>query len=292
MRRIRATAIFLAAGVAWADDGVRRALDRLAEEASAFQSIASDVIGRETLRQRAVKPAKRRFRPSFSNAPAPAPEWQEREIESEYGFAMLGGGLREFRRPLAVDGRAVAARAGTVEQLGSIIQRGDEKTRRRLLEDFERLGLIGTATDFGQILLMFDARGQQRFEFRASGTRLTGAEPVLVISYRQTSGGGGVTMWSDSQPGATEPARGEIWARASDGLPLRITIATVFAGQKGGIRQEAEIDYAASPLGALLPAAVVHRELRAGGMTAENRFTYSAFRKFSASSNVGFSQSQ
>ena len=288
MWRARLITILIASIAVRADDGVRRALDRLAEEAAAFQSIANDVIAREILRQRALKPVKKRFRPSFSDAPASSPEWQEREIESEYGFATMGGGLREFRRPLAVDGRPVVAGAGTVEQLGSIIQGNDERARKRLLENFERLGLIGTATDFGQLLLMFDARGQQRFEFRASGTRLASAEPVLVISYRQLSGAGGITLWTDSDSGATAPAQGEIWTRASDGLPLRISIATVFRAKNGGIRQEAEVDYAATPLGVVLPVAVVHREYRAGGLTAENRFTYSRFRKFSTSSSIRF----
>jgi hypothetical protein len=37
-----------------------------------------------------------------------------------------------------------------------------------------------------------------------------------------------------------------------------------------------------------MPVSVTHREFRAEGITAENLFTYSAFRRFGASSGVKF----
>jgi len=54
------------------------------------------------------------------------------------------------------------------------------------------------------------------------------------------------------------------------------------------IREEANVNYTLSPYGALLPAQTEHRELRAGNVTAENKFTYANFHKFGASSDIKF----
>jgi hypothetical protein len=54
------------------------------------------------------------------------------------------------------------------------------------------------------------------------------------------------------------------------------------------LRQEAEIRYAMSAYGALLPVITEHREIRGEQVVAENRFTYAGFRKFGASSEIRF----
>jgi len=293
--KITAAAILLMPLVA--EDGVRQALDRVAEEASAFQSTAPDMLAVETLRQRAIKPVKKRFRPALGEAEVRGPEWQTREIVSEYGYARMGGSygfLREFRRPTAVDGVDLPESRRSLDQLATIIRGRDERARRELLEDFEKLGLIGTAIDFGQLLLMFDRRNQENFEFRRAAPRMSGANRIRVIAYRQVNmtAATGITIWRDGKAQTGELVSGEIWCREGDGLPLRITIATVLGQGVKALRQEAEVDYAMSGFGVLVPAAVVHREYRSGGLAAENRFTYSTFRKFGSSSMISFEPSQ
>jgi lysyl-tRNA synthetase class I len=77
--------LFLGTGLVWADERTQRLAIRLAEEASAFQRIAPQVLGVETLEQRAQKPPGG-FRIRIGKAATgPAePEWQQRKIVSEY----------------------------------------------------------------------------------------------------------------------------------------------------------------------------------------------------------------
>ena len=42
------------------------------------------------------------------------------------------------------------------------------------------------------------------------------------------------------------------------------------------------MDYAVSDFGTVLPSQIIHRELRAGTLVTENKFTYGAFHKFGA----------
>src|ERR1700679_1125687 len=89
-----------------ADELTQKMTARVSEEAEAFQKLAPEVLGRETLHQRSMKPAGR-FHPRIGNAvtTAPRPEYQERTIVSEYGFTSLAGAdLHEIRQVTAVDG--------------------------------------------------------------------------------------------------------------------------------------------------------------------------------------------
>ena len=54
------------------------------------------------------------------------------------------------------------------------------------------------------------------------------------------------------------------------------------------VRQEASVDYTASPFGALLPLWTEHRELRGGKVDVENKFSYAEFHKFGAASQINF----
>src|SRR5580765_5405968 len=77
------------AGIVRADERTQQLVQRLSQEADAFRKLAPNVVGEETLFQRAQKPPKGGFRvrigASATNAPQPA--WQERRIISEYSFA-------------------------------------------------------------------------------------------------------------------------------------------------------------------------------------------------------------
>src|SRR5450755_4553710 len=70
-----------------AQTAIQKMMARISEEASAFQHLAPQVLGKETLHQRALKPPGR-FRPRVGAAAmaAPQPTWKEREIVSQYGF--------------------------------------------------------------------------------------------------------------------------------------------------------------------------------------------------------------
>lgn len=290
MRFLAAAAIVLIAfQPARADDQVRRALDRLAEEAAAFRALAPKVIAEETLRQKALKPEKRRFSPHLGDAPAQSPGWQEREIVSEYAFATLASdadALRELRRPVSVDGRSVIESDRAVARLAASLRSSDDRAKRKLLEEFEKLGLIGTASDFGQLILLFGRRDLDKFDIQTLGERMIGADRALVLRYRQTTGQG-LTIW-DGRKSFHREIGGELWFREPDLLPVKITLATSQGGPADGIREEAEVIYEMTAMGGVMPAAVVHREVRGGRQTAENRYTYSGFRKFGATTDVHY----
>ena len=281
--------LLVLAVTARADDLLPRVLQRLAEQAATFQRVAPDLVAQEKLQQRALKSVKRHFSPHFtgSNNLPVAPEFQTREIVSEYGFATLDGGIREFRKPVSVDEKDVPDRGQALSRLAAGIRTGDESSKRSLLEDFEKLGLIGTVTDFGQLLLLFDARGQENYEFSVGETRLVGADRVITINYRQTDGAPSLTVWREGKANRQRTS-GEILVRASDLLPVRITIAAVTGQGTRSIREEAEVDYNWSEFGALVPVSVIHREFHADRLTSENRFTYSTFRRFGSSSLIRF----
>ena len=197
-----------------------------------------------------------------------------------YGYSQLGetGVIREFRKPVALDGRRLGDSDAALESLASGIRSGDEGRKLRLLEEFEKLGLIGTVTDFGQSLLLFHRRNQENFEFDVAGTRLAGADRAVVIRYRQHQGTASLTLWNNGRL-TRQRVTGEILLRERDSLPLRITLASVLGQGPEAVRQEASVDYLPTGFGSLVPAAVLHREFRAGQLTAENTFAYGRFER-------------
>jgi len=71
-------------------------------------------------------------------------------------------------------------------------------------------------------------------------------------------------------------------------VPVRITFASVVGEGEKAVREEGQADYEQGRYGAIVPVAVVHREYRMGQMTAENVFSYSAFRKFGSPTGIRF----
>ncbi len=262
-------------------------LERLAEEAAAFEQAAPNLIAEETLIQRAAKLPGRRLASEHGHS---ARELQTREIVSEYAYAAAAGAsgnIREFRRVLTVDGRPVEESRKAVETLAKSIRSDDDQARLRLLQDFAKHGLAGTITDIGQIILLFERRNLQRFEFQPDGSTVIGAEPCLVFRYEQLDGPEQVTVWQGSHSVRAKLA-GQIFVRQNDYLPVRITFASVVGRDQKAVREQAQVEYAQSPYGTLVPVSVVHREYRNGELTTENLFSYSAFRKFGSSSDVRF----
>src|SRR5258708_2106300 len=142
-----------------ADERTQQLMARLSQEADAFRKLAPNVVGQETLFQRAVKLSKGglHIRVGASAQNAPQPCWQERRIVSEYSFAAFsgeGGALHELRRVTAVDGKTIQDGKKAQQELAAIVTAADDKRKKELLEQFEKNGLLGAVTDFGQVLLL------------------------------------------------------------------------------------------------------------------------------------------
>ena len=139
-------------------------------------------------------------------------------------------------------------------------------------------------TDFGQILLLFSRPSIERYEITYMGPRMLSPTRMLVFHYKQLDGPQALSVYRQDQRGQVQhlSVEGEIWVRESDGLPLRVTLNATDNSSDQALREEATVDYAASEFGTVLPLQTIHRELRAGKLVTENKFTYSAFHRFGA----------
>lgn len=264
-----------------AEDSTQKLVKRLGDEAAAFQKIAPQLVGRETLHQRALAAPRFKVRVGDAAKQAQAADWKKHEIVSEYAFALLGQQIHELRQVTSVDGKRVAGETQAQDALAKLITGNDDQRKRRALEQLEKYGLRGAATDFGQILLLFSRGNIERYEITATGPRLMGTVATQVFHYQQLDGPQALTIF---RAAATKrlSVQGEIWVREADGLPVRITMtATDSSGDKDKpLREEATVDYAMSAFGTLLPVETTHRELRGGEEVAENKFSYRDFHRF------------
>jgi hypothetical protein len=286
------------------DDRTRQLVASLSQQADAFRKIAPDVVGHETLFQRAEKPPKGGFHIHVGSSAQkpPEPVWQERRILSEYSFAVFsgeGGALHELRRVTAVDGRTVQDSKKAQDELVAIITAPGDKRKKELLEQFEKYGLVGAVTDFGQLLLLFNSYDVMHYEFTYRRTEMQGVARVLVFGYQQMDGPEGLTVITAQRDAAHDAAHngdaaqtirigGEVWVRDNTYIPVRITVVTEQATEQGQVREEASVDYSMSTYGALLPFWTEHRELRGGKVVVENKFSYTDFHKFDAASQINF----
>jgi hypothetical protein len=281
----------LAAGLLAGDERLAVILGRLSEEAEIFAQMAPDMVAQETLKQRARKaPARFRPRAGKSVVQAPKPQYRSREIVCEYGYSAFReapGVLHEFRQVVSVDGRRIASVEKARRTLSRGLRSDDDRLKKRMLEDFEKHGLIGAASDFGQVILLFGRRRLANYTFRIMGPGRIGADAALVVEFRQTGGSGSLLIF-ERRNALHQPLEGEIWVRQTDNLPLEVVLRS--SRQQGGarIREEAKVDYVVSPHGALAPVSVVHREFAGDELVVENQYQYSSFRKFSSQSEIKF----
>jgi hypothetical protein len=268
------------------DDSTQKLVKRLGDEAAAFQKIAPQLVGRETMHQRALAPPRFKMRVGDAAKQPQAADWKEHEIVSEYAFALLGRQIHELRQVTSVDGKRVAGETQAQDALAKLITASDEERQRRALQQLEKYGLRGGATDFGQILLLFSRGNVERYEFTAAGPRLMGTVATQVFHYQQLDGPQALTVFRGNSGAATTIQRlsvqGEIWVREEDGLPVRITMTATNGSDDKTLREEATVDYAMSRFGTLLPVETTQRELRAGEEVAENKFGYRDFHRFEA----------
>jgi hypothetical protein len=273
------------------DPQTERLLARVSEEAEVFRRQAVKLLAQETLRQRALQPP-RRFRPRAGKAatePPPA-EYRTREIVSEYTYGVLRdspGVLHEFRQVLRVDGRAVSGPVQARRRLLAGIKSADDRVKQRILEEFARYTLRGAATDFAPALLLFTPERLGDFRFEAAGKGRVGADPALILRFRQTGGPGGLTVFENRQV-LRQPLEGELWIRETDGLPLRIVLASKRQQGERTVLDQATIEYAPSPYGVLVPVSVVRRMHAGDLLVEEDVFQYSAFRMFAADAEIKF----
>jgi len=290
----------LFAPVLRADERTQKLALRLDEEAGAFARLAPQLVGEETLHQRALK-APPRFRPRVGDAAreAPKPSWQERTLISEYTLALFSGDdasagagtFHELRQVTSVDGKKIADLTKAQDTLAKAVTSTGDQRRLQLLKDFERHGLLGAVTGVGPMLLMFSGPDLSRFELLYLREEYQGAARLLVFSYRQLDGEG-LSVFG-ARKGDRPPAQavdqpkhmqisGEIWVREVNYAPVRITMAASQGEGATLVREEARVDYVMSQWGTLVPQLAEHRELRAGHVVAENRFEYAPFHKLGA----------
>jgi len=270
---------------------IQKMTGRIAEEAEVFAHAARSVLSEETLEQRTRKPVAR-FRPRVVDPAAKAPkeEYLTREIVSEYGYSSFKdspGALHEFRTVTSVDGKKVLAVEKARRSLTLGIRSADDGAKKQMLKDFEKHGLIGAATDFGQLILLFTKRHLADYQFAVAGQDRIGADTATVLSFKQKGGQGSLTVFAGNAALRSQ-LQGFVWVRNPDYLPLRIRL---LSSRKDGllvINTEGTVDYAMSAHGCVLPASVVHRDTVGGKLITENIFRYTPFRKFGAESELKF----
>ena len=291
LSNMRVLALLIFAVALRADERTQQLLDRLAQEAEAFEKVAPQLMGVETLHQRALTPPPRfKLRVGEAAEHPLTATWQQREIISEYGFAVFGSGaIQELRLVIAVNRKHVADEKKAQDDLASLVTGNNDQRKRRALQQFEKYGFRGGATDFGQILLLFSKSTQERYEityqgerFAGQGERDAGETRVQTFHYKQLDGPEALTLFRQGQ--VEQPrhlnVEGEIWVREPDGAPVRITLVVTDNSSDQALREEAAVDYEASEFGAMLPVETNHKESRAGSVVTENKFTYAGFHRF------------
>lgn len=278
--------LLLSAAFAQQDSRLPSILARVSEEAEVFAGTAPQMIATETLHQRALPRTGRRFQIG-NTAPG---RMQEREIVSEYSFSSLRktpAAIREFRQIVSVDGKQVSSPETARQTLAAGLKSDDDRRRKQMLETFEKYGLVGAASDFGQVLLLFSRRRLENYDFKLTGSSRLGADAVLTLEFRQKAGPESLTIFERGKT-LRQTLQGQCWVRQSDFVPVRVVLITSRTEGKTTTREEATVDYAVSSHGVVLPAAVVHRETVNGALTAENTFQYSPFKRFAAASEIKF----
>ncbi len=178
--------------------------------------------------------------------------------------------------------------------MARIISLKDDQRERELLKEFEKYGLVGAVMDFGPLLMLFTPREIEHYEFSLKGPQLLGATKALVFHYAQIDGPELLSVFETSSGGKPKrmKVQGEIWVRADNFLPVRITVGVGEGQGAKTVREEASVDYSPTAFGTLAPSAVDHKELRGGQLVVQNSFLYSDFHKFGADAEIQFGTGQ
>jgi hypothetical protein len=266
---------------------------RVAEEADVFAHQARSVLSEEKLQQRTRK-APSRFHPRIGDGAAQPPkqEFLTREIVSEYGFSSLKdspNALHEFRTVISVDGRKVLGAEKARRTLTLGVASPDDNLKKQMLRDFEKHGLVGAATDFGQVILLFTKRRLPDYEFIIAGVGRMGADAAAILAFKQKTGSESLTTFA-GRSALHSGLQGFVWVRLPDYLPLRVRLVSSRKDGQYTFVTEASIDYTMSAHGCIVPASVYQRETVAGKLMTENTYQYGPFRKFGAQSEIKFTE--
>jgi hypothetical protein len=250
--------------------GLAQILNRVARQADAFRKTAPGVVAEETLSQKTRQLDK-----------AGKVRYVTHEVVSEYAYGALPEApavIHEIRKVISVDGKQVTTVAKARQMMKNGLKSGDDVLKKSLLEDFEKHGLRGAVTDFGQVILLFSARHQKEYEFEPGEERVLGTDRVLVLKYKQVGGKGGVTVFRGKGEEKTA-LEGELLVRETDGLPLRVTMSAVHPSQDGDTKDTLQVDYTDGGIGCVVPVSVLHQEYFKDELLTENSFRYSPFRR-------------
>jgi hypothetical protein len=252
-------------------------LPQVARHASRFWQAASGYFCRETLHQKALTMPKRKLRIGHKATELVKPEFKDREIISYYAlgsFRTTPEALHEFRQVFLVDGKPLMPEAKALQKFRAILSSRDDRARTELQQDFDQANLAVAATDFGQLLLLFTKANLGKYIFERDISTLIGADRAMVIKFRQSTGQEALRI---GEPGkqVKQPLSGKLWVRESDNQPLRITLTATRQLESVEIRDEANVDYAPTAMGAVLPASVVYRRYIDNELRVENVSQYS-----------------
>jgi hypothetical protein len=260
---VRAVSLVLLGGVVCYSATPDDALKRLALEADRFAEAAPGWVATESLRQ---------------TAPTGT-----REVVSEYGFMTLPSGTREVRRVLSVNGKNVKS-SKKLDSLALAMASDNDADRRKLLEAFEKHGLHGVATDFGQLIMLFAHGNMQKFEFSGAQHVTLTKQAYLLFRFQQLDGTESLTIYEGDKP-VKQKLRGQLWARDEDGLPVRIALDSEHEEKGVQVRDIGTVDYQPSSGGFLLPTVVVHKQFRDARLYVEDTFRYSDYREVEPSAS-------
>jgi len=272
-----------------------KALDRVAEEAGLFAAMAPKVMAQEWLQHRGRK-APPRFRPNPGSVEKvnPALVYLKRELVSEFGFAAMKDApehIREFRKVVSVDGKQVRKVEKARLELAQNMTSEDDRERKRMLQDLEKYGMIGAATDFSQSILLFRKRDLPRYEFETGDSQWVSGDRATAIKWKQTGREGGAHVFHGKQLSRV-PMSGEIWVRNRDLLPLRITLRIPVEEDKQQVLHTGEVDYYQSKYGLLLPTTVRYRKTIGDTMLVENVASIREYKMFAVQTDIKFTVSE
>lgn len=257
----------------------RAVLARLGTEADRFERNAHRFAALETLRQ--VQPAGTRFGVGPRGVQTKLPE-AVHEIVSEYGFISSdepGGSLKEVRLVQTVDGLRWKRGKKDLNDLANQIGTRDAKNRGKTLERYEDFGLRGFLSDSGQVILLFARRGVEQYEFSFDREELPSVGgPAWVYRFQQLDGGQAFTIYTGKEP-IRQRLRGELWVRASDSAPSRVTLFSEHEANGLPVRDVTMVDYQSSRWGLLLPARIDHKQYVDGKLFVTDEFSYANFKQ-------------
>jgi len=262
----------------------------LARHAEAFGSKARLLIAQETLLQRSYGYPAHRHLAIGAAAEQMRASYQVHEIISEYSIGPLKGAapgqLVEARAISTRDGVAVLSTEAARRRLAADLAAGEERARKKTLEELTAMGLADVATDYGTILLAFTPTGLADLALSPVGSAWIGTEKAAVYTWTQERSGGALEF--RGRKVARRPMKGRIWLRLTDGMPLRITAGMSHDEGAHALRDDASIDFTMSAAGCVVPASVAHRHWVDGKMLTENLYTYAPFHRFATDTRIDF----